>query len=305
MIELILVFFGQYLIEVMLVVVAIALSLRWMSYNHSKRDEAYFSHFTRELASTLSSDKEKGARIENVSDSLNNILGRVNQKLPERNLRKGFSKSSNETTDDRMVGLTLKEYVGSKHGLIANIQSEAGIFTSHVQPDFSQLTERVMSEDDNWSKLFNRIPIDGVTRVLDVLPTMFIILGVFGTFIGISMALPEIAKMDFANLEESGKTLSQFVVNVTFAMKTSIAGIFFSILLTTLNTVSPIEITRENTFEKVEVVLQTLWYHLHAERDKSSAEKELPMIRKVMEELLEEVRVNRLALNEKEIKKAS
>lgn len=305
MIELILDFFGNYLIEVMLIVVTVALALRWMSYTHSKRDEAYFSHFTRELASTLSSDKEKGTPIENVSDSLNNILGRVNQKLPERNLRKGFSKGSEMTSEDRRVGLTLKEYVGSKHGLIANIQSEAGIFTSHVQPDFSQLTERVMSEDDNWSKLFNRIPIDGVTRILDVLPTMFIVLGVFGTFIGISMALPEIAKMDFANLEESGKTLSQFVVNVTFAMKTSIAGIFFSIILTTLNTISPIETTRENTFEKVEVVLQTLWYHLHSERDKSSSEKELPKIRQVMEELLDEIRSNKSSLLEKEIKKVS
>jgi len=305
MIELILEFFGSYLIEVMLIVVTIALTLRWMSYTHSKRDEAYFSHFTRELSSTLSSDKEKGISIENVSESLNNILGRVNQKLPERNLRKGFAKDAEQQNEDKRVGLTLKEYIGSKHGLIANIQSEAGIFTSHVQPDFSQLTERVMSEDDNWSKLFNRIPIDGVTRILDVLPTMFIILGVFGTFIGISMALTEIAKMDFANLEESGKTLSQFVVNVTFAMKTSIAGIFFSIILTTLNTVYPIEATREGTFEKVEVVLQTLWYHLHADRDKASAEQELPRIRKVMEELLEEIRSNKSSLLNDEVKKVS
>lgn len=293
MIEFILGFFGNYLIEVMLLVVTIALTLRWMSYTHSKRDEAYFSHFTRELSSTISSDKEKNIKIENVSESLNNILGRVNQKLPDRNLRKNFNKDStgsNEKTEDKKVGISLKEYVGSKHGLIGNIQSEASIFTSHVQPDFYQLTDRVMNEDDNWSKLFNKIPIDGVTRILDVLPTMFIVLGVFGTFIGISMALPEIAKMDFANLEESGKTLSQFVVNVTFAMKTSIAGIFFSIILTTLNTIYPIEATREGTFEKVEIVLQTLWYHLHEDSEKTSAENELPKIRVVMEELLKEVR---------------
>ena len=109
------------------------------------------------------------------------------------------------------------------------------------------------------------------------------------------------AKMDFANLEESGKSLSQFVVNVTFAMKTSIAGIFFSIILTILNTIFPIEVTRDRTFDKVETVFQTLWYHLNTDQNKKSAENELPKIRKTMEDLLNEVKGQRadqkLALN--------
>ena len=298
MIELILDFFSHYLIEFMFAVLSVALSLRWLAYRHSKRDEAYFSRFTRELSATLSEDKEKNVKVTEITHSLNDILGRVNQKLPERNLRKVFHDEQNP----RMKrGLSLKEYVGSKHGLIGNIQSEANVFCSVSQPDFYQLTERVMGEDENWSKLFGKVPIDGVTRILDVLPTMFIILGVFGTFIGISMALPEVARMDFTNLEDSGNTLSQFVVNVTFAMKTSIAGIFFSIILTTLNTISPIEKTREITFEKVETVLQTLWYHLHAELENSSMDSELPKIRKVMEKILKELQSN----SESKIKKAS
>lgn len=295
MIQYVLLFFGEYLIEIMMVVISIALTLRWLAYNHSKRDEAYYSHFTRELAATLATDKEKKIEILNINDSLNDIMTRVNNKLPDRHLRKSFSGSDpkemkGRRKEDKELGVTLKEFVGSKHGLLSSIQSESSIFVSPVQPDFSQLTERIMNEDENWSKLFNRIPIDGITRGLDILPTMFIILGVFGTFIGISMALPEIAKMDFSNLAESSKTLSSFVLNVTFAMKTSIAGIFFSIILTTLNTVSPIEITRDKTFETVEVVLQTLWYHLHEDAQKSTTEKELVNIRKVMEALLAETK---------------
>jgi len=298
MIEILLSFFGKYLIEIMTVMLVTGLTLRWISYRHSKRDEAYFSHFTRELAMTINHDKARNVHFNDVEDYLNDILGRVNKKLPERNLREITSKR--KMREDENV--TLKEYVGSKHGLINCIQNESAVFQNKVQPDFGQLTERVMNNDENWSKLFGTISIDGVSRILDVLPTLFIILGVFGTFIGISMALPEIARIDFNNLEASGQTLTQFVINVTFAMKTSIAGIFFSIILTLLNTLVPIEASRIGTFEKVENVLQLLWYHLQTDQSKTSTEKELSSIRETMEKVL--VAIEGLGSNN-QFKKAS
>jgi len=279
MIELILVFFGNYLIEFMVSLLSVALVLRWVSYRHSKRDEAYFSHFTRELSATIDEDKARGVDFDGLEDYLTNILGRVNQKLPDRSLRKNLKKRG----DTRIEAVSLRDYVGSKHGLIASIQNESSVFNSRVPPNYSQLTERVLNDDKNWSKLFGFFPVDGVSRILDMLPTMFIVLGVFGTFIGISMALPEIAKINFNDLESSGKTLSQFVVNVTFAMNTSIAGIFFSIILTLLNTVSPIETTRESTFEKVENVLQILWYHLQTDQKKRSNDQIMPKMLTLME----------------------
>jgi hypothetical protein len=276
MVDLILQFFSNFLIEFMSLLLGVALSLRWFSYTHSKRDEAYFSHFTRELSSTINEDKQKNVSVSDVESYLINLLGRVNQKLPHRNLRADLSKRKEKMDipeENSPQSVSLREYVGSKHGLIASIQNETSVFNTKTPPNFGQLTERVMNEDDNWSKLFGFMPIDGVTRILDVLPTIFIVLGVFGTFIGISMALPEIAAIDFSNLEASGDTLSQFVLKVTFAMKTSIAGIFFSIILTFLNTLFPIEATRESTFDKVENVMQVLWYHVQKDSNKKKSEE--------------------------------
>lgn len=280
MIEFLLKNFGVYLIEIMSFMLATALVLRWISYRHSKKDEVYFSHFTRELNATIEEDKIKGSKSQDVDIYLNNILGRVHQKLPERNLRKDL-KGRGRSSD-----VSLRDYLGSKHAMIVSIQNESNVFSSTVPPDFSQLTERVMNDDEHWSKILGAVPIDGISRTLDILPTLFIILGVFGTFIGISLALPEIAKIDFSNLETSGQTLTEFVINVTFAMKTSIAGIFYSIILTLLNTVFPLDATREKTFDQVENSLQTLWYHLHTEHSKSAAEKELFEISNTLKEIL-------------------
>lgn len=280
--EMLLSFFAGHLIEFMTLLLVTALLMRFLSFQHSKTDEAYFSHFTRELAATINEDKAKGTEFEDSEDYLTNILARVNQRLPERNLRlsnnerqvvRGFDKNS----------VSLKDYVGSKHGLIASIHGESNVFNSKVPPNFGQLTDRVMNEDKNWSKLFGVLSIDGVTRMLDVLPTLFIIFGVFGTFIGISLALPEIARIDFNNLESSGQTLTDFVISVAFAMKTSVAGIFYSIILTLLNTFYPIEATREKTFDKVETVLQILWYHMQS--DKAKEEEGLGQILKALKKI--------------------
>ncbi len=289
MIELLLVFFGEYLIECMTFMITIALVFRWISFTHSKRDEGYFSHFTRELSSTIDEDKARSTIFSDIDDYLEDLLGRVNQKLPERNLRKEMGGGRRKTDTSNRRSVSLNEYMGSKHGLISNIQNESSVFKTSVPPEFSELTERILNDDENWSKMFGIIPIDGVTRMLSVLPTLFIILGVFGTFIGISMALPEIAKMDFNNLEASGKTLSLFVLNVTFAMKTSIAGIFFSIILTLLNTLFPVDATRERTFEKVENVLQALWYHLQTDSKTNTQEEETRLMRETMQAILKEL----------------
>jgi hypothetical protein len=297
MVELILQFFSNYLIEIMILLLGTALSLRWFSYTHSKRDEGYFSHFTRELASTINEDKQKNVNVSDVESYLINLLGRVNQKLPDRNIRDDLTKRRDKDTSGSN-SVSLKEYVGSKHGLIASIQNETSVFNTKTQPNFAQLTDRIMNEDDNWAKLWGIVPIDGVTRILDVLPTIFIVLGVFGTFIGISMALPEIAAIDFSNLEASGDTLSQFVLKVTFAMKTSIAGIFFSIILTFLNTLFPIEATRESTFDKVENVMQILWYHVQRDSHKTKSEELLDSMCHKLDKLIE-------VLSKEKIPKAS
>ena len=290
MIEIILHFFGNYLIEFMTAMVVTSLALRWISFTHSKQDDAYYSHFTRELSSTIQEDKAKGVRhdFKEIEDYLNDILGRVNQKLPERNLRHNM-KGRRPKEENKREGVSLREYVGSKHGMIVSIQSESNVFNSNVPPSFSQLTERVMNEDEHWSKLFGFMPIDGVTRILDVLPTLFIILGVFGTFIGISEALPEIARIDFNNLDSSGQTLAEFVISVTFAMRTSIAGIFFSIVLTLLNTIFPIDATREKTFEKVETALQILWYHLHTDNKDEAIKRELQEMGQTLKMILKKI----------------
>jgi hypothetical protein len=143
-----------------------------------------------------------------------------------------------------------------------------------------------MSHDQNWTKLFGHIPIVGISRMIDILPGIFIILGVFGTFIGIAMALPEIANINFNDLDSSSDTLMKFVLNVTYAMKTSIAGIFFSLLLTILNTLFPIKEKRTHIFRSVENAFELLWYHIHQESEENDLKASLKKLNNTMDSIM-------------------
>jgi hypothetical protein len=138
--------------------------------------------------------------------------------------------------------------------------------------------------------LLNFFPVAPISRLNDVLPTVFVVLGIFGTFIGISMALPEIAEMDFGNLEGAGDTLKTFVLKVTFAMKTSIAGILFSLIMTFLNTLAPVRGTREKTFKKVANCFENIWISLHAQKTMEQRLSEtIPALLKEVQEIKKEM----------------
>ncbi len=103
------------------------------------------------------------------------------------------------------------------------------------------------------------------------------------------MALPKIAQMDFNNLEASGEILTSFVLSVTYAMKTSIAGILFSVVMTLLNTIAPVTGMRNRTYKKISNCFENIWYSIHGEK---SIEEEL---HEVLPALLEEVKLLRKA----------
>mgnify|MGYP003682944711 CR=1 FL=1 len=280
MLELVLSFFSTYLIEFMGGALAIGLVFRFAAYRSSKNDNAYYSSFTRELELNVEKDKESGAEVGDIDHYISEIMGRVSKKLPSRSVRFGGSdKTEDKEKDDGKKVLSLRDYVSGKKGLITSIQAESSVFHHQTPPNFPELTRRIMGQDPSWTKVMKHFPIDGVARMIDILPGLFIILGVFGTFIGISMALPEIAKIDFNDLDASADTLMNFVLSVTYAMKTSIAGIFFSLILTVLNTLSPIKEVRFRVFKKLEVSLQMLWYHIqqdvHADKSQEAMMKKL------------------------------
>ena len=286
---LILNFCSHYLIEVMSVFFLIAIGFRWASYKSSRVEEIFFTTFTSEVEKVLMMQKEKGEQVHDVEKYIHNLLDQVKDKLPTRTVRHKTKKRNKERA--RTLGaqsvVSLKDYVTGDQSLFLGIKSEVGSFKSKYPPNFNELTDRILEHDEKWNKLLNIFPIGPISRLIDIMPGIFVVLGIFGTFIGIAMALPEIANMDFSNLESSGSILTRFVNNVTFSMNTSIAGIIFSLLMTFLNTIAPVSGLRHKIYKKVGNSFENIWHSIHGE---ATLEQEL---KSTLPKLLQEVKMLR------------
>lgn len=259
MLELLSQFFSGYLIECMASLLACSLLFRWAAYKAAKYDDIFFSTFTREVEKTLQDDEKKKVIVEDPDQYLQSVLDRVVDKLPVRSLRFGRGKKESSSRFASVRATSMRDYAGGQRSLFHSILNESATFKNKFPPNYIELTRRILHHDKNWVKLFGVVPIDGISRMIDILPGLFIVIGVFGTFLGISQALPEIARIDFDNLDQSSSILQNFVTSVTFAMNTSIAGILFSISITILNTLFPLKKVRQAVFRKVSNTFEVIW----------------------------------------------
>ncbi len=282
MIHLLLDMSNKYLIEFMAFILGMCFVLRWMTYVSSKRNDTYFSTLAREITIAIERDKEENIRIKDIDQYLGKFFNKISDKLPNRSLR--FKNDPIENHGKKVM--SMEGYLSGRENFVNILKSEEGVFHLQTQPNFSELTQRILGQDPHWSTMFKKVPIDGVSRLIDIMPGLFVVFGVFGTFVGISMALPEIAQIDFNNIDGSGETLSRFVTNTAYAMETSLAGIVFSVLMTVMNALFPIKDMRFRIHKKVETSLQTLWFHVQLS---SKAENEIIIVLKSLNETLQKM----------------
>lgn len=277
MLELVFDFFSTYLIEFMTGMLTMGLILRYAAYKSSVKNYTYFSTFTGEIEKALVEHQGFKNKSDDTDGYLEKLLDEVKDKLPKRSVRQGggeqHSQKKKELGANQVV--SLRDYVSGEGSLFHSVRGEAVSFKSPFPPNYPEIADRILEKDDNYNKLFGFLPIAPVSRLINVLPGLFVVFGIFGTFIGISMALPEIAKMDFNNLDSAGEILTSFVLSVTYAMKTSIAGILYSLIMTVLNTVAPIKALRDKTDKQFSSCLENIWMAIHEKGNEEEQTVEL------------------------------
>ncbi len=127
------------------------------------------------------------------------------------------------------------------------------------RPRFVEISKTVFQNNPCFNRVFGILPAAPVNDALNVLPSIFIIGGIFGTFMGIMKALPELGGMDLANAEATKLTMGAFLTRLSFSMATSIVGIFLSVVMTLINTfLNPERIFME-VVNRFEYSMEFLW----------------------------------------------
>lgn len=127
------------------------------------------------------------------------------------------------------------------------------------RPRFIEIAKNVFDNNPCFKKVMGILPAQGTHDVLTILPGIFIIGGIFGTFLGIMAALPGLSEIRVEDVVGAKVIMDEFLARIAFSMSSSIIGIILSVLMTIVNTMFNPEKTFLKTLNKFENTMELLW----------------------------------------------
>ena len=127
------------------------------------------------------------------------------------------------------------------------------------RPKTRDVSVQIFESNPNFNNVLGYIPVGTFNEILNILPGTFIIGGIFGTFLGIMSALPELGAMDLADIDKTKKVMDDFLLKMSFSMITSILGIVLNVSMTFLNTFMNPNKIFVSMIERFDDSLETLW----------------------------------------------
>lgn len=127
------------------------------------------------------------------------------------------------------------------------------------KPNTFDASVHVFEKNPQFNAVFGYLPVGTFNEVLNLLPGIFIVCGIFGTFMGIMGALPELGAMDLADIDKTKTVMDHFLVKMSYSMITSILGIILNISMTFINAFMNPNKVFVDIVERYNNSLETLW----------------------------------------------
>lgn len=127
------------------------------------------------------------------------------------------------------------------------------------RPNTLQISAQILEKNPHFNNVFGYLPVGTFNEFINTLPALFIVGGIFGTFLGIMKALPELGGMDLADIEKTKQVMDYFLVKMSYSMVTSILGIVLNVSMTVFNSFYNPAKTFINIVERYDNALDTMW----------------------------------------------
>ncbi|MBX3039614.1 MAG: hypothetical protein KF789_02760 [Bdellovibrionaceae bacterium] len=128
-------------------------------------------------------------------------------------------------------------------------------------PKLQQITRATLHHNPCFNRIFGVLPMTAMNDFIAILPGLFVVAGILGTFVGIAGGLQELGGgMNLQDIENTKNVMDRFLYEISYAMKTSIAGIVFSLAAHILNVIMSPERVYVSLVDRMESSLDLLWY---------------------------------------------
>jgi hypothetical protein len=253
--------FGDYFVALLPWVMGVAFvlgcALRYLISYTVKRHEWFAREFEKRVHLFLES--EVPGKVKNVSffSLTKRILEKTYYEVFE--IREKYSRRKYDRvmhTSDRIFLV--------KQGcawLVRDIMKQLRFLKwTNETPKLLQITKSTFHHNPCFNRVFGILPIATMNDIMSILPGLFVVAGILGTFIGIAKGLPELGGMNLTDMENSKLIMDKFLNEIAFAMHSSIFGITFSLAMHLWNTYNSPERTYVSMIDRFESSLDLLWY---------------------------------------------
>jgi hypothetical protein len=231
--------------------------LRWTIYYTVRRHEWFARQFEAKVFKFIDSDANK-----NLTNASFYILAK---KLFEKTYYEAFAIRDRKARDsfDHVMSMNDRIFL-VKQGcawMVKDILKQLRYLKwSKETPKLQQITRATLQHNPCFNKLFGIIPIGALNDLITILPGLFVVAGILGTFLGIKGGLVQLGGMDLSDVEGTKTIMDGFLHEISFAMASSVFGIAFSLTLHIYNTVLSPERVYISLVDRFESSMDLLWY---------------------------------------------
>lgn len=230
-----------------------AASLRFLIYYTVKREDWFSKEFSKRVKKFMEARDEKAEQSFYV----------ICKRLLEITYYEVFEVRAilKRRNPDAIMTITDRVFLvqqGSAR-MVHDIQKQIRYLKWGERPKFIEISNTVLRNNPCFNKVFGIVPVGVFNDFLNTVPGLFIVGGIFGTFLGIMKALPELGGMNLSDVEGSKIIMDNFLLKISFSMSTSIIGIILSVSMSLINTFFSCEKVYIGTIERLENELDVLW----------------------------------------------
>ncbi len=238
----------------MFAVFVLALGLRALIYYTVKREDCFAKEFEKRAISFLNQNDKTRSRSFFIL--CKNLLERTYYEMFEmRSIMKRRRIDHIAAPSDRLFLIQQ----GTAYLVRDSLKELKYIKYDGLRPPLVEIVKSVFANNPCFTRVFGILPVGAFNDFLNILPGLFIVGGIFGTFLGIMQALPELGAMDIRDPESTKLVMDTFLAKIAFSMSTSTVGILLSVTMTIYNNFLSPERLFLKIVERFERCLFRIW----------------------------------------------
>lgn len=249
--------FINYLPYAMAAVFCVAAVLRWAIYYTVRRHEWFAREFERRVYKFI--DSEANKKLEGASFFV------LTKKLMEKAYYESFAMRDRKSSGSMDGVMSMNDRIFLvKQGcawMVKDLLKQLRYLKwSKETPKLQHITRATLHHNPCFNKVFGIFPMRAMNDMVSILPGLFVVAGILGTFLGIKGGLVQLGGMDLSDVEGTKNIMDAFLHEISFAMASSIVGIFFSLSLHVINTSMSPDRVYGSLVDRFENSLDLLWY---------------------------------------------